>query len=479
MDEPINHEIHPQTEPASADNSKKNFTRYMIGGLCLVLFLALTGAGYVQVEERRGGGVRPFVSAENKKCIDCHVAKDVGVGGINDWKTSRHATKGIGCVECHRAEKGDADAYGHEGFLVSTLVTPKDCMRCHDKEAQQFDKSHHAKAAQFIGSLDNFLGNVVEGPEVGTTGCAGCHGSVVKVMENGKLHPSTWPNSGIGRVNPDGSKGTCAACHGRHSFSIAQARQPESCGRCHMGPDHPQIEAYMESKHGVMFTANKDKMKLAEPSDKWHPGKDYLFPTCATCHMSATGTQEVTHDVGDRISWTLRPVVSTRLEHYQDRRKAMTQVCSSCHSNEIVERFFTQMDGGVALYNEKFGKPAKEAMDRLKELGKITPTPFDEEIEWVFYELWHHEGRRARHGLSKMAPDYVHWQGFYEVAKHFYMKFLPKVRELSPQVAKELLARETHRWVEKGLSKEEIAQMLEFYDKEMQGKRGGSSNGGS
>ncbi|MCK6497937.1 MAG: hypothetical protein L6Q38_00490, partial [Nitrospira sp.] len=131
MDEPINHEIHPQTEPASADNSKKNFTRYMIGGLCLVLFLALTGVGYVQVEERRGGGVRPFVSAENKKCIDCHVAKDVGVGGINDWKTSRHATKGIGCVECHRAEKGDADAYGHEGFLVSTLVTPKDCMRCH------------------------------------------------------------------------------------------------------------------------------------------------------------------------------------------------------------------------------------------------------------------------------------------------------------------------------------------------------------
>jgi hypothetical protein len=40
-------------------------------------------------------------------------------------------------------------------------------------------------------------------------------------------------------------------------------------------------------------------------------------------------------------------------------------------------------------------------------------------------------------------------------------------------VAKELLAQETHRWVEKGLTKEEIAEMLEFYDKEMQGKRGG------
>lgn len=470
-DEPLDSE-RDETPPVPHDG-KLNATRYLIGGLCLVLFLALTGVGYVQVEERRGGGLRPFISAENKRCIDCHTAKDVSVGGINDWKFSAHAPKGIGCVECHRAQEGDPDAYPHEGTLISTLVTPKDCMRCHDKEAAEFARSHHAKGAQFIGSLDNFLGNVVEGPEVGTTGCAGCHGSVVKVMENGKLHPATWPNSGIGRVNPDGSKGTCSACHARHGFSVAQARQPESCGRCHMGPDHPQIEAYYESKHGMLFTANKDKMKLGQAKDKWLPGKDYLFPTCATCHMSATGTQDVTHDVGDRISWTLRPVISTRLENYEVRRKAMKQVCSSCHSGEIVERFFTQMDSGITLYNEKFGKPAKAAMDRLKELKKITPTPFDEEIEWVFYELWHHEGRRARHGLSKVAPDYVHWQGFYEVAKSFYTKFLPMVRELSPEVAKDLLAQETHRWVEQGMTKEEIAQMLEFYDKEMQGKRGG------
>ena len=84
---------------------------------------------------------------------------------------------------------------------------------------------------------------------------------------------------------------------------------------------------------------------------------------------------------------------------------------------------------------------------------------------------WHHEGRRARHGLSKMAPDFVHWQGFYEVAKHFYAKFLPMVRELSPEVAKEILAQESHKWVEQGMKKEEIAKMLEFYQKEMEGKR--------
>ena len=230
------------------------------------------------------------------------MAKDVAVGGINDWKVSRHAPKGIGCVECHRAEKGEADAYDHEVF--SSRRWSRRRIACGATTGKpRSSPSPITPKRPNSPVIDNFLGNVVEGPEVVTTGCAGCHGSVVKVMEKGKLHPATWPNSGIGRVNPDGSKGTCSACHARHSFSIAPW---PSCGRCRMGPDHPQIEAYYESKHGVMYEANKE-MKLADPTEKWHPGKDYLYPTCATCHMSATGTQEVTHDVGDRISWTLRP----------------------------------------------------------------------------------------------------------------------------------------------------------------------------
>ena len=158
MDERNRQPDEREDDHARSSNGKQNFARYMIGGLCLILFLALTGVGYVQVEERRGGGLRPFVSGENKKCIDCHMAKDVAVGGINDWKVSRHAPKGIGCVECHRAEKGEADAYDHEGFLISTLVTPKDCMRCHDREAKEFAKSHHAKAAQFTGLIGQFSG---------------------------------------------------------------------------------------------------------------------------------------------------------------------------------------------------------------------------------------------------------------------------------------------------------------------------------
>ena len=170
-------------------------------------------------------------------------------------------------------------------------------------------------------------------------GCWQCHGSKVKVLKDGALDPATWPNTGIGRINPDGSEGACSACHSRHQFSTAQARQPDNCGKCHLGPDHPQKEIYEESKHGIAFKAYKDQMNL--DSAKWVVGVDYTAaPTCATCHMGATRNQDSTHNVGERISWTNRPPVSVRPEvmdakmglasaelKWDKRRENMQDVC--------------------------------------------------------------------------------------------------------------------------------------------------------
>ncbi len=39
-----------------------------------------------------------------------------------------------------------------------------------------------------------------------------------------------------------------------------------------MGPDHPQKEIYEESKHGILFAANIDRMNL--DSNKWVGGED-------------------------------------------------------------------------------------------------------------------------------------------------------------------------------------------------------------
>lgn len=226
----------------------------------------------------------PQISAEGKACLECH--RDSTPGIVEQWQSSAHAKSAVDCYSCHKANDNDPAVFNHYGHKIAVIVTPNYCARCHAAEVKEFEKSHHAAAAKFIGSLDNMLGEIVEGGPAANNGCRQCHGSEVKYLGEGKFDPATWPNSGIGRINPDGSKGSCAACHGRHSFSSATARMPENCGKCHLGPDHPQIEIYNESKHGIQYRANLAKMNL--DSKSWIVGKDYsAAPTCATCHMSA------------------------------------------------------------------------------------------------------------------------------------------------------------------------------------------------
>ncbi len=401
----------------------------------------------------------PQISVAGKACIECHSSSTPGV--VEQWQSSAHAKKGVDCYSCHQADAKDPATFEHYGYKIAVIVTPNYCARCHAAEAKQFEKSHHAAAAQFIGSLDNMLGEIVEGGPAANNGCRQCHGSEVKYLGDGRFDPVTWPNSGIGRVNPDGSKGTCAACHGRHSFSSALARQPENCGKCHLGPDHPQIEIYNESKHGIQFRANIANMNL--DSKSWIVGKDYsAAPTCATCHMSATPNQGVTHDVGDRISITLRPAISIKLDNWERRRISMQDVCSNCHATGWINNFYAQYEATIDLYNEKFAKPAKSIMDKLYAAKKLTPTPFDEKIEWTYYELWHHQGRRARMGTAMMGPDYTQWHGFYEVAKTFYTEFIPEAEQLMPGVTADVMKSDFHKWTA-GLSKEELRQQIDYY----------------
>jgi hypothetical protein len=141
----------------------------------------------------------------------------------------------------------------------------------------------------------------------------------------------------------------------------------------------------------------------------------------------------------------------------------MRDVCSHCHSSNYIDAFYTQYDNFVVNYNEKFAKPGQKVIGVLRETELITAVEFDEEIEWTWFYLWHHEGRRARHGASMMAPDYAHWHGMYEVAERFYMQLIPQAREIADEarthgkpaeadkveaLVGELLARPEHAWFE-------------------------------
>jgi len=393
----------------------------------------------------------PEITQISKECIDCHKKEDPGL--YEQWGSSKHFRANVGCYECHKAEKNDVDAYTHEGQIIAVIVSPRDCARCHEKEVEEFSSSHHAKGGRIIGSLDNILAEVVEGnngfktaahPEgvsaAAVSGCWQCHGSEVKVLKEGKLDPATWPNTGIGRINPDGTEGSCSACHTRHTFSVAQGRYPDTCGKCHLGPDHPQLEIYNESKHGFAFRANVGNMNI--DNQKWIVGEDYnAAPTCSTCHMSATTKQPVTHDVGLRISWNNRPILSIRPEvsdakmglpgasiNWKTRRNNMKDVCLNCHNTDWVDNFYIQYDAFLELYEEKFAKPGKELVALAQPL--LRPAKFSNKIDFTWFELWHHEGRRARHGVSMMGPDYTHWHGTYEIARNFYHKLIPELEEL-------------------------------------------------
>ncbi|MBI4383738.1 MAG: hydroxylamine oxidoreductase [Nitrospinae bacterium] len=446
------------------------------------------------------------ISSETADCVSCHQKKTVNI--YQQWGKSRHFGANVGCYECHKADARDPDAFEHEGHVISVIVSPKDCARCHERETKEFAESHHSKGGRILGSLDNTLAEVVEGNQAFKTeafpegvsaaavnGCWQCHGVEIKVLKDkdgkntGKLDPATWPNTGIGRLNPDGSEGSCTACHQRHEFSLKQARQPENCGKCHMGPDHPQKEIYEESKHGINYYAHKDEMNLG--SSKWVVGEDYFAaPTCATCHMSATRDLPVTHNVGLRIKWNNRPVHS-KPSHLTDqkwglpsasytadqRRKDMEKVCSSCHAPSFTKNFFLQYEALIALYEEKFAIPGEKLYAAATKVLKASLgekyAAFAQKIDYTWFELWHHEGRRARHAASMQGPDYTHWHGTYDLARNFYGEYVPQIKEIirehrdgkAAAEAKELesllqqvLESDDHKWSIGLSSKEEKAK---------------------
>jgi hydroxylamine dehydrogenase len=426
--------------------------------------------------------------AAGKDCVSCHAKSSPGLA--QQWLDSAHATAGVNCLDCHRADASEPDAMEHEGQIIATIVSPKDCGRCHTKELQEQQGSVHAEAHALIAERMPALADNLTGPAMRAAGCDQCHGSVVEAKGDGMLDPDTWPNSGIGRINPDGSKGSCSSCHGRHRFSKAQAREPAACDRCHSGPDSPDKEIFEASKHGMLYAAQRAHMSLDAPT--WVAGRDYTAaPTCVSCHMGAAGNLPPTHDVGLRDAWSLDTPVSERqylvvlddgsklelpasaqapkrgseirksdgtlakvktVATPERRRQAMSLVCLECHSKTFTGSFMKQFDNVVELYNEKFGQPARDIMAELYRRRFLTPTPFDEPIEFTYWELWHDEGARARHGAAMASANHAWWEGMYLVGRNFYSRFLPQVLAVAGPEAQDILGRHVmskpeHEWL--------------------------------
>jgi hypothetical protein len=383
-----------------------------------VIGFGLVLAGYLVNRQRPASDTAESSAAmvrASGKCAECHIQQHYAI--VHEYELSAHAAKGINCLECHQPAPNQ-DKADHHGFVISKTVTAANCRSCHEKEYDQFLRSRHAapswaavhgekslspEQVEFSekfhpGACKRPANALVEreGAAAVTSGCAKCHG--------------------VGKPNADGSIGTCTACHTRHTSSVEIARLPTTCGQCHMGPDHSQLEIYNESKHGLMFEAQRRHLKLGVSAAKL-TSRDMFVPTCATCHMSGLNGQKVSHDTSERLSYLLAAEISTKRPGYALAQANMKETCAQCHTRPVVDRVFNEGEKAVESTNEKV-KAAKDIYQRLRDEGVITGPLFSHPIDFLYFDLWHYYGRTAKHGAFMGGQDFAQWHGNYPLLQH-------------------------------------------------------------
>lgn len=470
--------------------------------LCFQILKAADG-------EKKATGI--LLSKETEACIECHRIYSPGI--VSDWQKSRHALTtpkkassrpivqkrissdsipenlagvAVGCYECHSLNgAAHKDNFEHFDLKINVIVTPNDCKVCHAKEVEQYGNSKKAHALSNLqkNAVYSLLVNTIVGlktikgggktmtlaPSENTKNetCYACHGTEVIVKGMKKIASdlgdievpdlANIPNHGVGRVNPDGSRGACSPCHARHSFSIEVARKPYTCSQCHLEPDTPAYNVYMESKHGNLFSSQYKQWDFG--AVPWVAGKDFSAPTCATCHNSLIVNesgdiiQNRNHDFGSKLwvrifgliyshpqpkdgrTFLIRnkdglPLPATfggeRASDYlldkkeQEKRQAvMEKSCRACHSRSWIEEHFKKFHLTIAEVDKMIETSTSILADTWKKGRNDKKNPFDEKIEQLWLKEWLFYGNSIRYGSAMSGPDYTAFKnGWWELTRN-------------------------------------------------------------
>ncbi|MDR3458625.1 MAG: multiheme c-type cytochrome [Verrucomicrobiae bacterium] len=369
-----------------------------------------------------------FITASGK-CAECHRNNQYSI--VHEYEMSKHAQKGVTCLDCHQAQPGQTST-NHNGFVITTGITPANCRVCHQAVYEQFAHSRHA-APSWVAVMGNqdFSPETIEQMEKLHPGSMKRPPHPLTLLEGGSATKSGCITChAIGKPNSDGTIGNCTLCHTRHTSSVEVARLPSTCGQCHLGPDHSQIEIYTQSKHGIMFAAQKDLLNLKAPSDSLTT-KDMFIPTCATCHMSGLNGRGVTHDPSERLSYNLFAEVTQPRPNAERAQAKMKDICLQCHTPPLVDRIYKEGAAVVDDTNEKV-LAARAIMDGLKADGLLSTNPFSQTIQFTYFDLWHYYGRTAKHAAFMGGADYVQWHGNYPILQH-----MVELKEQAAQLRKE------------------------------------------
>jgi hydroxylamine dehydrogenase len=364
-------------------------------------------------------------------------------GVFADWAKSRHANANITCLDCHLVQPGDQDiAQDHEKYYsrsdmpwgeakykmpIASIVTPKDCSRCHPDEATQYSKSKHANTIEIMWKLDPWLNKGMNSDNERKTGCFNCHGTDA-IDEKGKIDPPPGPMRASDGSIWTAARGLYLLPHPPPLFGgrgpHARGLRPVPPGT---GPSPDRDLRRVQTRHHLSRLPGRVQFRCRRRH--LDAGVDYRAPTCAACHMSGSGKEPTSHDVTQRLSWETQAPLTVRPQDFKPfpsgtdwkvERQKMKNICSSCHGEAWINDFYDGFDKAVEEYNEVYFKPAKAKLDELYDKGCWTrPSSSTNASRLNTMNCGTTKGRRARMGVMMMAPDYAWWHGFYECKLRF------------------------------------------------------------
>jgi len=317
-------------------------------------------------------------------CMECH--QRVTPGLFQSWVESKHARKGVHCMTCHIDHQVASEQ--------KSMVFPEKCGECHSKEVEEFRKSRHSVSWDRMRIQGEYLAIP---QEIRTAYCERCHTIQIK----------------------------CNSCHASHRFSLKESRDPEACGSCHLGPDHPHKEMYETSLHGIIY-------KLT--------GNPERAPRCVTCHMPG-GTHDSSFGIARGPVGTGAEVVDLREtpispEEVQRRREEMIGVCSGCHSRRFARE---QLENADRVKEEGFSllEEGKKEIRGIEEEGLIHPPVAERpahptegrklvladpqlyvgtsHIERLFFTMFKFHNIRVWKSGYHFSPAYTHGHGWEEM----------------------------------------------------------------
>jgi hypothetical protein len=342
--------------------------------------------------------------SRGETCLSCHKKETPAV--VEYWSGSAHAENGIECGECHFDDYFESHIQGKERKAVEAHV----CAKCHSDRAKEHFTGKHGIGFRAGRACTR---NEEKTPAI-LSGCNDCHekGSALprQDAECARFLAQTPEMQRQGCLACHNIENRCDACHTSHGTDLYMVRDPAVCATCHMGPDHPQYEMWMTSKHGIMFNQK---------------GSTYA-PDCNTCHLP-DGNHNVSHGISMGLAGQ-----EYENEMREMQRGKMLDICEKCHTRKFGAR---SLEDGDAIQRQSIAmvEEAASIITELEKEGLLMPSPADRpphplsgqkleigpqmlyedisRIEAVFFRMKKFYYVTAYKGVFHQSPDYAHWYG--------------------------------------------------------------------